>query len=43
MYYLPIYVNNRRMHVVKMERVDKKNNNRDVVLFNFIVNSSDNK
>lgn len=39
MYYLPIYVNNRRMHVVKMERVD---NNSDVVLFNFIVNSSDN-
>lgn len=40
MYYLPIYVNNRRMHVVKMKRVD--DNNSEIVLFSFLVNSYDN-
>lgn len=37
MYYLPIYINNRRMHIVKLNRATH-----DQTLYTFLVNASDN-
>lgn len=40
MYYLPIYINNRRMHIVKLNRVTHNYNNQ--TLFAFLVDASNN-
>ncbi len=42
MYYLPIYLNNRRMHVVKLEpRAQTKETISERTIFSFLINSSD--